>query len=464
MSARIAVLSASLVFVIPAASSADPPGWSVGARPGPVTRYEWNPSPYRGAWGAGGSYPRGQSSGARFGGGWVAPFPVYVNPPVYAPYGYGYVDPWTGALWPPSYTNYGYSPINPFVIPGGTLNGAIPQPPVDPVFELEQAHARLRNRGPLPPEDRLPLLKPSTPEAQQRSLRFLAVGDQQLRAGRYSNAVTEYRRAIAAAEDLSAGYFRLGYAFIGLRRYSDAVAQFKYGLILDPSWPDHGESLTQVYGDDNHFERRGAINRVAEWVRGDVRDPDRIFLLAALLHFEGDAKNSGDLLESAVRVAGEEPHLMAFLNAGLPAEGDGEPADELPADQSPPSNPVPEPPAPGVTRAARPVPPPREAPATNPAPPAVRPSVQPAGGVVEQAVPQRKPNGNGSGNAPATETPAREATPPQNPPSLQAPPLPTSNPPAGEGAATPDVPPSTTGSRELTVPELPSLSGPVSAP
>lgn len=319
--------------------------------PGPSTRYEWNPSPYTGQFNSGsyngsGNWSSGYHPGYGYGNGYGYGYPIYpvITPPIFVPFGatYGtYGDGWYGPQWPPSYTNYGYSPVNPFFIPGGTLNGRWPgdvDPLDNPLLGRVVPQAQQR-RGRLPREDRLPVVKPSTPEAQQRSLRHMASGDQQFKAGRFIAAAREYRQAIADAEDLPDNYFRLALAQVELRRYDDAVDQIKYGMMLDATWPQRGQALIDYFAVGQNFEKTSMLRRVGDWVRVDLRNPDRIFLLAVLLHFDGDRENARQLFESAIRVAGEEPYLTAFLeDAEKPAA-----IEEPPAEGA-----VPDPPAAGV--------------------------------------------------------------------------------------------------------------------
>jgi hypothetical protein len=90
------------------------------------------------------------------------------------------------------------------------------------------------------------------------------------------------------------------------------VKYIKQGLDLDPHWPAHGERLEGVFGDDNRLAILSLIERVTGWVREDIRDPDRLFLIGVLLHFNGDQRAS-QFFEAAYRLAGSGDHLLAFL-------------------------------------------------------------------------------------------------------------------------------------------------------
>jgi Flp pilus assembly protein TadD len=389
----------------------------IGHSPGPRTRYEWNTNrPYSGGWsynggpGYGGGVSIGIGVGVPWGGyGYYGPYGGDVIVPPYGYGGYGPYYPGGGyTVLPPSVATYGY-------VPGPIFTGP-PQPPVipqpNPLEAVDELESRLNaannlNR-PIPKADRLPVLKPSTPEQQQRSLRHMATADQQFKIGHYNGAALEYRRAIADAEDLPDNYFGLGFALAAQRRYDEAVQQWKYGLMLDQSWPTRGQSLTALFGENNQFEKTALLNRAADYVRQDPRNPDRIFLLGVLIYFDGDQANARTLFESATRVAGNEPYLTAFLGtdqnvatapgAKAPNPGVSAPPKAAPPAADPNNNSsIPAPPPANVRRERTSVPPARLAPQEA------------------QPIPQR----DQPANPPADEVPSVEKIP-----NLQVPKLP----------------------------------------
>ncbi len=70
--------------------------------------------------------------------------------------------------------------------------------------------------------------------------------------------------------------------------------------------------LEAIFGDDNRLAILSLTERVTGWVREDIRDPDRLFLVGVLLHFNGDSRAS-QFFEAAYRLAGSGDHLLAFL-------------------------------------------------------------------------------------------------------------------------------------------------------
>lgn len=249
--------------------------------------------------------------------GWGAGYGVYgqvVAPNYYynTPY---YTSPYVAA---PSYT-YG---INPFV-------NSLPNDPLldDTLRENDQ-----RWNGPpvVVPKVKTvaPFVVPSSPEATLRSIRTQAMGDEMFRQRDFLKALKYYERSARQASDRAEPHFLQGYTFVAIHRYPQAAKAFKRGLQLDPDWPRTGKPLTELFGDDSKLGVTRLKERVMTWVREDIRDPDRLFVLGILLHFDGDRDNAGELFQTALRLSGGGSHLTAFLeeapvapNANQPVNG-----------------------------------------------------------------------------------------------------------------------------------------------
>jgi len=280
--------------------------------------------------------------------------------------GWGYGGYWGGPLVPPyglgfSYSGYGfygsfgYGPG----VGGGVGVPYLAQPypeyygrnPFDnDVLQgtLEENALQWGQPEPLPakPTVKAPVRKTS-PETKVRSLHLQGFGDVLFRRQNFPQAYQRYREAAATAPDLATPHFRLGITLAAMHRYEAAVAELKRGLSLDPTWPLTGESLADLFGEDNIIARNSMLHEVAEWVRADIRDPDRLFLFGVLLHFNGDAAQARSVLETAARLGGSPEHVMVFLNPVAPERANpGEPAPaKLPAavPQPAPFAPAPEP-------------------------------------------------------------------------------------------------------------------------
>lgn len=162
-------------------------------------------------------------------------------------------------------------------------------------------------------------LRPSSPEQKAKSLRAQAQGDVWMKRLKFLNAYERYKVAQSAASDRPEPYFRLGFSLAAVGNFDSSIKYIKQGLDLDPQWPAHGDRLETLFGEDNRLSVLSLIERVGGWVREDIRDPDRLFLIGVILHFDGDTRAS-EFFEAAYRLAGTGDHLLAFLQ---PSSGPG---------------------------------------------------------------------------------------------------------------------------------------------
>ncbi len=156
---------------------------------------------------------------------------------------------------------------------------------------------------------------PSTPEATMRSVRAERRGDEWFRQQQYSQAHERYEHAISLAEDRPEPWFRKAFALAALGHFYPAARTIQRGLEVDPDWPSKGESLDSLFGPDNVLAKTALLHRVSSWVRADVRDPERLFLMGVLLHFDNQRDKSPVFFDAALRLAGHGDHLMAFLQS-----------------------------------------------------------------------------------------------------------------------------------------------------
>jgi hypothetical protein len=321
-------------------------------------------------------------------------------------------------------------------------------------------------------------LRQSTPEQKAKSIRAQTQGDVWMKKLRFLNAYERYKVAQSAASDRPEPYFRLGFSLASVGNFDSAVKYFKQGLDVDPQWPTHPDKLDVLLGEDNRLSVLTLIERVGGWVREDIRDPDRLFLMGVILHADGDTRAS-EFFEAAYRLGGSGDHLLAFLN---PASGPGgpPPARSGPAwngsNRNGPTNVY----DPGVANGPSPPPQPQEPQETMPpqlvAPPNFGPAGEPQGmfsppgqmqpgqmqrdqnqpgqipprglyqPIPKGARPIAPPNGNGNPVSPPQAVP--QPTAPQQPgqpqpamsrkpkpaaPALPLPPLPAPEEPSAEG-------------------------------
>lgn len=203
-------------------------------------------------------------------------------------------------------------------VPGVPSNAYQPST-AQPVPEEPGARFRGLNQPDFAPE----LPQASTPAAQRESVRFQAQGDEKLTELNYVVATDRYRQAMLAARDRVAPVYRLGVTLAARSKFLEAVDEFKQAVAINPHWPATAPSLLEMLGERNQLEKTLVMQRAADWLLQDSRDPNRLFLLGVLLHLDRDER-AQVLFDTAMKVAGPEQHLVAFTNP-----------DVLPANQQP---------------------------------------------------------------------------------------------------------------------------------
>ena len=178
----------------------------------------------------------------------------------------------------------------------------------------------LGDAGPLPAADR-----PPTERELADSLKAQRLGDEAFQALDYHAAARRYREAAEEAPTRGEPVYRLAFARIATGDYPEAGEHLRRALALNPSLPTTGPSLAELWGDGNALARTEAVGRLAEYARADVRDPDRLFLLAAVMHAGGDTR-AREIFEAAWRLTGGRPHLRAYLDPVAVERIDGSPA------------------------------------------------------------------------------------------------------------------------------------------
>ena len=259
---------------------------------------------------------------------------------------------------------------------------------------------------------------PSTRHARELSLRNQVKGDEYFKKLDYRRAYERYKLAASLTKDLATPHFRKGFSLVALGQYDRAAFEFKQGLELDPTWPSTGESLNELFGAEHAIARDSMVHQVAEWVKEDIRDPERLFVFGVVLHFNGQTEEAHDVLETAARLAGRGDHFLAFLNP-QPVPVDQQTVKQKsgnqqgyvvdPAKTRPPAFESRQTPA----EPAKPLGPARSQPLSKPLPPP------------PQRVPQ-KPAGNDSGLPPLpqkADTPGEPLIPLPEPVKSQQPPL-----------------------------------------
>jgi hypothetical protein len=311
-----------------------------------------------GSWGNGWGSWRGYSRGWGFGGG-----SLYGFGGGFAPFGYGvgyssfggfgglnYYNGPVGGFGPFGYGAFGYPPIAPpyygplapvvvqtqpiFIGPNPADNPAIQE--WMPQFKGQKGvNGQNGNPNVVPPAEQprqadvRVFVKPTTPEAKRKSIRYQAQGDEWFVRQNYLQAFARYKQAYSAAPDRPDPRFRMAVALAAMAEYGPAVDELKRLARLDPEWPTHGDRLDDIFGAEHNLSKNAVLLKVAAWVREDIRDPERLYLFGVLLHFNEDRDKARTVFQTASLLTGENEHVNIYLTPAAreqPAAPKGGPA------------------------------------------------------------------------------------------------------------------------------------------
>lgn len=258
-------------------------------------------------------------------------------------YYYGPLGGYTPYVTPYGYTTFGYPNFGPYY-------SYIPLAPVvrqqrpywigadpfdDPRVQQAQGNTGVNRQGgarqppPVQPVQQNVRIfaKQTSPEALRKSIRYQSQGDEYFGKQKYLDAYGHYKQAVAATPTRPEARFRMAMALAATTNYSLAVDEIKRAMRIDPEWPIHGAALDELFGADNNLSKNAVLHKVAGWVREDVRDPNRLFLMGVLLHFNDSPDQSRTFFEAASALADNPEYAQAFLAAEA-AQRDARPAEE----------------------------------------------------------------------------------------------------------------------------------------
>jgi hypothetical protein len=234
-----------------------------------------------------------------------------------------YYGPACGVGYPYAgyYVPYGFVPApvfsytpppSPIIVLGAPVWPGL-DPANNPVIQEWLPRPKDAPKGANPPHDDLPpLVKPSNVEGKRKSLRHQATGDEYLAKGDYTQALIRYRQAYAAAQDRPEPRFRIALTLAALGYFGQAADELKRLVRLDPQWPAHGDRLDDVFGPQHQLAKDSMLSKAADWVKEDIRDPQRLFLMGVLLHFNDDGDKAQPFIEAAGTLANWPKHVQAF--------------------------------------------------------------------------------------------------------------------------------------------------------
>ncbi len=167
----------------------------------------------------------------------------------------------------------------------------------------------------IPVAPKLRLVSPVRLESIQRSREMESFGDENLKHQQWTQAYINYHNAVITADERADAHLRLGFACLMLKRFPEAVREFKTAVTLDPTIGKSGETLGSILGPENQPAQTELILNVAKWTKENLRDQDHLFLLGVVLMYNQDPRST-EILEAALRVTGpkdQKDHLMALL-------------------------------------------------------------------------------------------------------------------------------------------------------
>jgi hypothetical protein len=269
---------------------------------------------------------------------YAGPVGFYGDP--YGPYGYpAYGYPNYGPV-------YSYIPAAPVVMQAHPL--WLGQNPFDNAAIREwmpdaEKPAGGANPAPAaqPPQENPPIIiNPSTPEAKRNSIRFQAQGDEWFQKHNFVQAYARYKQAANAASDLAEPRLRMAIALAAMNEFGQAAGEFKRAVRINPTAHLTADRLDAIYGEGGAIAKNSMLHKLQNWVREDIRDPDRLFVIGALLYLDDNVDQSTPFLQAAAKLAGSPPHVQAFLRPVAQAAALGEPQRIVPAGQPQPRAPA----------------------------------------------------------------------------------------------------------------------------
>lgn len=166
---------------------------------------------------------------------------------------------------------------------------------------------------------------PSSPIEREKSLEHQRKGEKRLKQQSWSDARVAFSSAVKAAPDRAEAHLRLGLCYFAIQRFDSAVREIKRAVFLEPTITVTGGTLETIFGSDNRIALTSMISKLGDWVREDIGNSDRLFLLGAILYFNSDQR-ANDAFEAAIRMqkkTADKSHIIAFMQTPLPPSPDG---------------------------------------------------------------------------------------------------------------------------------------------
>jgi hypothetical protein len=153
----------------------------------------------------------------------------------------------------------------------------------------------------------------SSLESKRRSLRLRKLGDEAFAESNFVRAYNYYRQAALEAQDQAEPRANMGYALAALNKGSLAATELKRAVSIDPEWPTKARRLDELFGKDPVVGKGAFFARLQDWVKEDIRDPDRLFVIGVMLVVDDQEEKAATFLQAADMLGDSPKHVRAFL-------------------------------------------------------------------------------------------------------------------------------------------------------
>jgi len=167
-----------------------------------------------------------------------------------------------------------------------------------------------------------PTVRASNASAKAKAGKFIAWGDAQFRAQKYSRAISRYRTASEMAPDVAEAYIRTGLAYLAMGHYEAADKAFRRALELRPNWTGAELRLDDLYAGDA-IAKTTHREALAKAVEASPFDPTLLFLLGMHLHFDGQTKRAESFLTRCAQLGGNHDGALSSFIGGQEGFAEG---------------------------------------------------------------------------------------------------------------------------------------------
>ncbi len=188
------------------------------------------------------------------------------------------------------------------------------RPPMSRLERRQQAQA-IADAKPRPGGNRTAPLPAIGADPRTKAWKYIDYGDRYFKEGKFRDALTRYRKAIAADPTLADARFRQGFAELASDRYPQAVTALRRGLALDPNWP-HGDFILEEVFDD--VVKVNIEQALRARLTLSPNDADARFLLGVVRHFDGRPEEAQREFQQVEKLTGGAEHARAFLALNPP--------------------------------------------------------------------------------------------------------------------------------------------------